>query len=132
MYKKSVTYVDFNDVERTEDFYFNFTKAELTDMNLTVEGGLEQLLKKIVDFKDIPSLIRFFKELVLKSYGEKSPDGRRFMKTPEITESFSQTQAYSDIYMEFVTDTDSAIEFVKKIMPKDIAEEMEKAELSNK
>lgn len=132
MKKITQTYVDFNGVERTENFYFNFTKAELTDMDLTVEGGLEQLLKKIIDSKDVPALVRFFKELVLKSYGEKSDDGRRFMKSKAISEAFEQTQAYSDIYMNFVTNTDAAIEFVKSIMPSDLVAEIDKAELEDK
>ena len=118
MLKKTVTYTDYNGVERTEDFYFNLTKAELTEMELSTEGGLEAMIRKIVAEKNAPAIIKIFKELVLKAYGEKSPDGRRFIKNDEVRDGFAQTEAYSEIFMELATDADAAAAFVNGITPK--------------
>lgn len=126
MLKKTVTYEDFNGETRTEDFYFNLTKAEIMEMNLSVYGGLDKMIEEIVATKDAPKIVKMFKELVLKSYGEKSADGKRFIKNDEVREAFSQTQAYSDIFMELSTDEDAAIAFVNGIVPKDISEEANK------
>ena len=117
MLKKTVTYTDYNGVERTEVFYFNLTKAEITEMELSTEGGLEAMIRKIVAEKNAPAIIKIFKELVLKAYGEKSPDGRRFIKNDEVRDAFSQTEAYSDIFMELATDADAAAAFVNGIIP---------------
>lgn len=127
MLKKTITYTDFNDVERTEDFYFNLTEAELTDMNLDENGGLADKLQKIIDSKEIKQIKDYFKWIVLKAYGEKSEDGRRFMKSPEITKAFEETQAYSDIWMDLAYNEDAAAEFVNGIMPKKLLAEAEKA-----
>lgn len=118
MFKKTVTYTDYNDVERTETFYFNLTQAEVLEMELSTTGGLSAMIQGVIDAKDGPQLIKIFKELVLKAYGEKSPDGRRFIKTPEITAAFSQTEAYSEIFMELATDDKAAAAFVQGITPK--------------
>ena len=126
MLKKTVTYEDFNEVERTEDFYFHFTEAELTDMNLDENGGLAEKLQKIIDSKDVKQIKDYFKWIVLKAYGEKSDDGRRFMKSEEISKAFEQTQAYSDIWMELATDEKAASYFVNGIMTKKLMTEMEK------
>lgn len=126
MLKKTVTYEDFNEVERTEDFYFHFTEAELTDMNLDENGGLAEKLQKIIDSKDLKQIKDYFKWIVLKAYGEKSEDGRRFMKSEEISKAFEETQAYSDIWMELATDEKAASDFVNGIMPKKLMTEMEK------
>lgn len=117
MLKKTVTYTDYNGVERTEDFYFNLTKTEIMEMELTTSGGLAEMITKIVEAKDGPAIIKVFKDLVLKAYGEKSPDGRRFIKSGEIADAFSQTEAYSQIFMELATDADAAAAFVNGIIP---------------
>ena len=130
MLKKTITYTDFNDVERTEDFYFNLTEAELTDMNLDENGGLAEKLQRIIDSKEIKQIKDYFKWIVLKSYGEKSEDGRRFMKSPEITKAFEETQAYSDIWMELAYDENAASEFVNGIMPKKLIAEANKESAS--
>ena len=118
MFKKTVTYTDYNDVERTETFYFNLTKAEVLEMELSTTGGLSAMIQGVIDAKDTPQLIKIFKDLVLKAYGKKSEDGRRFIKTPELTAEFSQTEAYSDIFMELATDDKAASAFVEGITPK--------------
>lgn len=120
MLKKTITYEDFNGVERTEDFYFNLTEAECVEWQLGTEGGLVEMIEKIVAAKDSKALIEIFKDLVLKAYGEKSADGRRFMKTAEIREAFSQTNAYSIIFMELAKDDIAANEFIKGIIPNKI------------
>ena len=127
MLKKTITYTDFNDVERTEDFYFNLTEAELTDMNLDENGGLADKLQRIIDSKEVKQIKDYFKWIVLKAYGEKSEDGRRFMKSPEITRAFEETQAYSDIWMELAYDENAAAEFVNGIIPKKLMLEAQKA-----
>ena len=117
MLKKTVSYVDYNGVERTEDFYFNLSKAEVTEMELSVEGGFSKMLEDIVKSKDNMQIVKLFKEIVLKAYGEKSADGKRFVKSKEIAEAFSQIEAYSEIFMELALNEDAAAAFVNGIMP---------------
>lgn len=117
MLKKTVKYVDYNGVERTEDFYFNMTKAEITEMELSVEGGFSKMLQELVASKDNVKIVQLFKEMVLKAYGEKSPDGRRFVKSKELSEAFVQTEAYSEIFMELALNEEAAAAFINGIMP---------------
>ena len=117
MLKKTMTYTDYDGNERTEDFYFNLTKAEITEMEMSHDGGLVKLIEKIVAEQDVKRIIEIFKDLILNAYGEKSADGRRFIKNAEIKESFAQTEAYSDLFMELASDADSAAEFVNGIIP---------------
>lgn len=128
MLKKTITYNDYNGVERTEDFYFNLSKAELMEMEMSISGGLTEMIEKIVATKDAPAIIKIFKELVLKAYGEKSADGKRFeKKNGALAEAFAETEAYSQIFMELATDADKAAEFVNGIMPGDIAKQLPKS-----
>lgn len=124
MLKKTITYTDYDGVERTEDFYFNFTEAELMEWQLVTNGGLTNYVQKIVDAKDQPRLITLFKELLLKAYGVKSDDGRRFIKSEKISEEFSQNPAYSILYMELVTDDKLAADFVNGIIPAKLSEQV--------
>lgn len=117
MLKKTVKYVDFDGNERTEDFYFNLTKAELAQLELSESGGLTQMLNKIVAEQDIPKIAEYFKKIVMLSYGEKSADGRKFMKSPEILANFMATEAYSELYMELATTADAASAFINGIVP---------------
>ena len=117
MLKKTVTYVDYNGVERTEDFYFNLSKAEVAEMEMSVEGGFSKMLEEIVKSKDNVRIMELFKQMVLKAYGEKSADGKRFVKSKELSEAFSQTEAYSEIFMELALDEKAAAAFVNGIMP---------------
>lgn len=120
MYKKTITYEDFNGEERKEDFYFNMTRAEVTEMELSIDGGLSEMIKRVTEAKDVPSIVKIFKDLVLRSYGMRSPDGKRFIKSPQLSEEFSQTQAYSDFFMELATNSEAAANFVNGIMPQDM------------
>lgn len=130
MLKKTITYTDYNNVERTEDFYFNLTKAEIMEMEMGTSGGLAEMINKIVSSKDTPSIITVFKDIILKAYGEKSPDGKRFVKSKEISTAFSQTEAYSQLFMELSLNADAAAKFVNGIIPGDLPENV--ASLSNK
>lgn len=116
MIKKTIKYTDFDGNEREEDFYFNFTEAELAEMEYSEKGGLKQKLEEIVKAKDQPEIIKHFKELILKAYGKKSPDGRQFVKNEEISKEFSYTQAYSKLFMELATDADAAAAFVNGVV----------------
>ena len=117
MLKKTITYTDYNGNERTEDFYFNLTKAEIMEMELSITGGLAEMISRIVNAKDTPALAKIFKDLVLKAYGEKSADGRKFVKSDAIATDFAQTEAYSQLYMELALDADAAAKFVNGIVP---------------
>lgn len=123
MLKETITYTDYNGVERKEDHYFNLSKAEIMEMQMSTTGGLAETIQKIVDAKDAPAIVKIFKDLILKAYGQKSDDGRRFIKSEEISTAFSQTEAYSQLYMKLATDADAAARFVNGIVPKDMAEQ---------
>ena len=120
MYTRTVTYTDWNGMERTEEFRFNLTKAELMEMQYEQEGGMREYLQRIIDSKNQKEIMRLFKDLVLKAYGEKSDDGRLFVKNDQIRERFASTPVYSEIFMELSTDANKASEFVNGIMPADI------------
>lgn len=117
MLKKTIKYSDYNGSERTEDFYFNLSKAEVMEMEMSTTGGLAEMIQKIVSAQDAPAIIKVFKELILKAYGEKSPDGKRFIKSEELSTAFSQTEAYSQLFMELATDAESASKFVNGVVP---------------
>lgn len=121
MLKKTIKYTDYNGTERTEDFYFNLSAAEITEMELSTTGGLVAMLENVVKAQDGPSIVKIFKEIVLKSYGEKSPDGKRFIKSKELSEAFSQTEAYSKLFMELATDADAAAAFINAVIPSTVA-----------
>lgn len=127
MLKKTITYFDYNDVERTEDFYFNLSKAEIMEMEMGTTGGLAEMINKIVQTQDAPAIIKVFKDLILKAYGERSADGKRFEKKNGIlAEAFAETEAYSQLFMELATDADAAARFVNGIIPKDMQQDVQK------
>ena len=130
MFKKTMTYTDYDGNQRTEDFFFNLTRAECMEMNFSETGGLEKMLRKIIAEQDSKRIVEVFKEIVLKAYGEKSPDGRRFIKTPEITEAFSQTEAYSDLFIELATNAEAASAFINGIIPANLVPADQPANLS--
>lgn len=122
MVVEKIKYTDFNGLEREEDFMFNLTEAEITEMELTTDGGLSDSIKKIIAAQDTPEIIKVFKMLLLKSYGEKSADGRRFVKSEKLSEEFSQTNAYSQLFMKLATDDKAAVAFINGIMPDSMQE----------
>lgn len=117
MLKKTITYTDYDGVERTESFYFNLSKAEIVEMEIGAAGGWREKMQRIIDAKDAPTLMREFKKLIMMSYGKKSDDGRRFIKSKELSEEFVQTEAYNQLFMELVTDAKAAADFANGITP---------------
>lgn len=117
MLKKTIEYVDYNGNPRKEDFYFNLSEAELAKMELSVTGGYAEMLQRIIDARDMPEIASVFENLISKSYGEKSLDGRRFVKSKEISDTFMQTPAYDILYMEMMTDVKAASDFINGITP---------------
>ena len=122
MVVEKIKYTDFNGLEREEEFMFNLTEAEITEMELTTDGGLSDSIKKIIAAQDTPQIIKVFKMLLLKSYGEKSADGRRFVKSDKLSEEFAQTNAYSQLFMKLATDDKAAVAFINGIMPDSMQE----------
>lgn len=117
MLKKTIKYVDYDNNEREEDFYFNLTSAEVTEMELSEKGGLVKTIHKIVAEKDGQRIVEIFKDLILRAYGEKSVDGKRFIKSKELREAFEQTEAYSQLFMSLAQDAGAAADFVNGIIP---------------
>lgn len=127
MLVKEITCKDYDGNEIKETAMFNLSKAELLEMELSTTGGLEQYINKIVSTQNGPELFKLFKELILKSYGEKSLDGKRFIKSDQLSEEFSQSPAFSELMMELISDANLCAEFVKGIVPADISEAAENA-----
>lgn len=122
MLKRDITYTDFNDQTVTETFYFNMTKAELVDLETSVEGGMEQRLRKIIEAEDRNQLIALFKQILLLTYGVRSEDGKRFIKSDQLREEFTQTAAYDALFVELASDDEAAAQFIMAVLPKDISQ----------
>lgn len=133
MLRKVIKYTDYNGVDREEPFYFNLSKAEIMEMEMSTVGGFAEMVQKIVDAQDMPTLIKVFKDLILKAYGEKSADGKGFLKLDDegrpLSRKFVQSEAYSVLFMELSTNTEAATAFINGIVPADIAKEAEKIAL---
>lgn len=127
MLKRSITYETFDGETVTEEFYFNMTKPELMEMASQGAESFQELTKKVIETQDRAQMIEQFKAFILMSYGEKSEDGRRFVKSEEISKAFTQTAAYPVLFMELATDADSAVAFITGIMPQDMLPELQKA-----
>lgn len=126
MLKKTITYQDFNGDEVSEDFFFHLSKAELVEMELSHKGGLSEALQRIIAAEDGKGIVDEFKKIILGAYGKRSEDGKRFVKNATIREEFESSEAYSTLFMELVTDTDAAVEFVNGIVPSGLAEDAAK------
>jgi len=132
MYIKTIEYTDYSGNPRKEDFYFAFNEAELMEMELSTEGGFDQWITRIANAQNTPELIKLFKKLILDSYGEKSLDGKKFIKIDPTTgrrlsEEFEQTAAYPVLFMELATNTEAASEFINKVIPENAAAAIDKA-----
>lgn len=121
MLKKTINYMDYNNESRTEDFYFNLSKSEIAEMELSVDGGFSAMIRKMIESKNNKELMAQFKKLILTAYGEKSADGKRFIKSFELSEAFSQTEAYSELFFELM-DAQKAADFVNAILPKELSQ----------
>jgi hypothetical protein len=125
--KRDITYEDFDGEKVTETFYFNLTKTELLELQIDYPGGLEAAIRAIIKAEDIKSLVGLFKDIVLLSYGIRSEDGKRFIKSDKVREEFTQTAAYDELFMDLATNEDSAAAFIMGVVPKGMAEEIEKS-----
>lgn len=131
MIKKQITFTDLLGEQRTEDFYFHITKAELMDMELESGGSFSERVQKLVDAKDYTELVKLFKDFIIKAYGERTSDGRGFIKKPELTEAFVASEAFSELYLELASNTDAGAEFIKGIVPADVAAKAAEIEKEN-
>lgn len=129
MYKKTLEYEDFNGDKVKEDLYFNLSKAELLEMNFRAKGGLKNYIEAIINAHDQETLTDIFKSLLLKSYGVKSPDGRKFLKSDKIREEFECSIPYDILFTTLATNAKEAADFVNGILPKELVEEMDKVEM---
>lgn len=125
MFKETLTYTNYNDEEVTEDLYFNLSKAELLEMNFEAKGGLENYLKSIINARDVQTLAKLFKELLLRSYGVKDPEGRKFIKSEDLRKDFECSIPYEILYTRYSTDAEAAAKFVNGIMPADLRKAVE-------
>lgn len=129
MLKKTITYVDYDGNERTEDFYFHLSESEMVEMEVGVTGGMENMINQIINDNDGKRIMEVFKSIIAKSYGKKSDDGKRFVKSEELTTEFMQTEAYNKLFMELVTDADASSKFISGIIPKSISSKINQKEL---
>lgn len=128
MLKKTITYKDYNGNERTEDFYFNLSEAELMEMQLSTTGGLAEYIKQLVSLQDQPAILQIFQKIIKQAYGRKSADGREFEKSDALTRSFCQTEAYSQLFVELATNAKAAAEFINGIVPAKMSKKLETGE----
>lgn len=131
MLKKTIKYTDFNGNEISEDFYFNLSKAELLEMETKANGSLKAKLERLINTRDISAIMQIFKEIITSSYGVKSDDGKRFIKNQEILDEFLQSNAYSELYVELASNSDSAIEFITNIIPSDLAKQIDQKQIDD-
>lgn len=132
MLKKTITYTDYEGNKLTEDFYFNLTKTELAQMQMSKAGGYAEQLQRIVKAQDVPALAKIFNELILASYGVKSDDGKRFHKTTELAQEFTESPAYDVLFMELLGNEKAAADFFKGIIPSDLAKQVDEEQLKLK
>ena len=127
MLKKEITYENFDGEEVTDTFYFNVSKPEIIELEVEIEGGFGRMMERIVEANNTKLLVQEFKRIILLAYGVKSEDGKRFIKSDELREEFSQTAAYSELFMQLALDADAAAEFIKAILPRDLSDTLEDA-----
>lgn len=125
MYKKTLTYVDFFGDEQTEDLYFNMSKAELIELQTSTPGGFGETLQRIAQTNDVQKVVPVMKDLILRSYGKRSDDGRRFIKNQDLRDEFVETAAYDTLFMLLATDSDEAAAFINGIVPSDLEAQMQ-------
>lgn len=127
MYKKTISYTDYDDVERSEDYYFNLSKSELMEMDFSATGGMEKLIRSVIATRDTKRIMEIFKDIILRAYGEKSLDGKRFIKVRDghrLADDFAETGAFDALFIELATNDKAATEFINGIIPKALADEI--------
>lgn len=128
MYKKTINYTDFNGIDHKEDFYFHLSESEIVTINSFTGGGLKPFFERIANTQDQKEIVNLFRELILKSYGVKSDDGKRFIKSQELRDAFEQTNAYNELFMLLVTNEKEAVNFVNNIIPAKLLDDAKKLE----
>lgn len=129
MFQKAITYEDYNGVKKTKNFYFNLTRSEIAKMHLMTEGGLDQMIKKMIESGSNKEIFTYFENFVLSCYGEKSADGEEFIKNDEIREKFRNHPAYDVMFMEFIEGGDKAMsDFINAVVPRDMQDAMKKSD----
>lgn len=118
MIKKTMTFIDYDGNERTEDFWFNLNKAEVAKMELGTTGGIQKMIERLVQEQDSARIVEIFDQMICASYGKKSPDGKRFIKSQDLLDKFKQTEAYSDLFIELLGHPDMAAAFFNEVLPK--------------
>ena len=127
MIKKTITYKDFDGNDRSEEYRFHLYKHELIEMNFSAAGGMDKIIQNIIDTKDTGRMLKIFKDLIMRAYGELSTDGKTFIKVRDghkLVDDFVQTPAYEALYMELITDDKAAAEFINGIIPNDLKQEL--------
>lgn len=124
MLKKTVKYKDFNDEETEEDLFFNLTRAELVELEMSHEGGLSASMQRLIDTEDGNAIMKEMKNIILMSYGKKSLDGKRFVKNAQLREEFESSKAYDELFISLVTDADQAAAFINGIVPSELLAEV--------
>lgn len=127
MFKKSLTYKDWNGVERTEEFRFNLSKTDIQLLNAKHPGGLFNYMKSCYEAMDVPKMMDFFVMLIMESYGVVSEDGRRFEKSPELSKAFQETKAFDEIFQWLYNEKGAINEFLTKVVPDDLASKVTEA-----
>ena len=125
---ESLTYKNFKGEEVTRKLYFNISKPEFMDLQLSEEEGLSDLIHRVIDAKDNAEIVRVFKKILLTAYGELSGDGETFMKSAEISHKFECSAAYEHLYMKMLENAEYAANFVNQLVPKLSDEELAKIE----
>ena len=124
MLKKTVTYENFNGEQVTKDLYFNLTKKELIDLQVSKDGGLDAYIKKITEEEDKKAMIQLLDSIILAAYGQKSEDGERFIKNKELIDAFVSSMAYDTLIDELFTVEGASLQFMMGLLPKDITSQI--------
>lgn len=132
MIKKTVTYKDFNDEEQTDELLFHMSKADLIQLQMEEGGdGFGEYIQQITDAEDSAEVWRIFKKILKMSFGKKSPDGKRFIKTDEQWDEFTSSEAYSTLVMDLMSDPNAMAEFITKLVPQDLDADVAKITATN-
>lgn len=126
MIKKTIEYTDYEGNERKETFYFNLTKTELLELEVSEAGGFTKMIERIQEARDAKTVLEVLKEIVHKSYGVKSPDGKKFVKSDELSTGFEQTEAYDQLMMDMIENPEKASAFFNGLLPKDLEQQVDK------
>lgn len=129
MLKREIKFEDFNGNQTSEICYFNLSKPEIIMLEASHETGFGNFLQRLLESNNNAQLVQQFREIILMAYGEKSEDGKHFLKSEERKNLFSQSAAYEELFMELASDPDILMEFIKGVFPKDIVVQIDQAQV---